>query len=202
VGHRLEEVAALRPGRRLNWHLGFIAEDELQRLVPYIDTVSFDVVGDRETAREVYDLDASLDDYLRTLDMLRRYVPVVPHLTLGLRGGQASGERAALRALSALGLETLILILFIPTAGTTYAERAPLPLDDLAGLLLDARLVLPETNLYLGCMRPAGAYRQAADELAVRAGLNAIVNPTHAAQEVAVELGLEIAWGDECCSLS
>jgi uncharacterized radical SAM superfamily protein len=202
IGQRLEQVAALKPGRRLNWHVGLIEEKELLRIAPYVDVVSFDMVGDCETAREVYGLDASPDDYLRTLEMLRRHVPVVPHLTLGLRGGRISGERAALRAMSELGLNVLTLILFIPTEGTAYADRPPLPLPDVADLLLEARHLLPETQIYLGCMRPWGTYRQTVDELAVRAGLNAIVNPTRTAEKVAAEMGLEITWGDECCSLS
>jgi uncharacterized radical SAM superfamily protein len=53
----------LRVGRRLNWHVGFIGEEELRRIAPLVDMISFDVVGDRETAREVYGLDVGLDDY-------------------------------------------------------------------------------------------------------------------------------------------
>ncbi len=45
-------------------------------------------------------------------------------------------------------------------------------------LLLDARVMLPAAKLYLGWYAPYGVYREALDELAVRAGLNVIVNPT------------------------
>ena len=58
-GH-LEALVRLRSGRRMNWHLGFIEEPDLARIIDLIDVVSFDVVGDAETAREVYGLEADL----------------------------------------------------------------------------------------------------------------------------------------------
>lgn len=201
VTAHVEAVARLRPGRRLNWHVGLIDEDAMRTIAPLVDLISFDVVGDVETAREVYGLDLSLDDYMRTFDMLRRHARVVPHLTVGLRGGKLSGEMDALRALATRVPDGLVFILLIPTPGTAYARCSPPALPYVADLFLRARVMLPQARLYLGCMRPHGAYRQAVDELAVRAGVNVIVNPARAAQRTAAELGLEIAWGEECCAL-
>lgn len=199
-GHT-EALGRLHQGRRMNWHVGLSSEADLERVLPYVDVISFDMVGDRETAREVYGLEVSLSDYVATLEMLRRLRPVVPHITVGLRGGHLSGERAALRALQEMGIEHLILIVFIPTAGTRYAHCAPPDLEEVGALLAEARLALPEARLSLGCMRPMGAYRQALDMLAVRAGFNAIVNPTRAAERLAAEKGLQIVWRNECCAL-
>ena len=201
VTAHLEKVARLRQGRRLNWHVGLIGEEELRLIAPYVDVISFDMVGDAETAREVYGLALTLDDYLRTFDLLRRYAPVVPHLTIGLRGGQLSGERAVLRALEARKPEALIFLVLIPTEGTAFAHCKPPLLAEVTELLLEARLMLPETRLLLGCMRPHGAYRQKLDELALRAGVNGIVNPSLNAERVAIGLGLHIVWGEECCAL-
>ncbi|MBN1401172.1 MAG: radical SAM protein [Anaerolineae bacterium] len=201
TGH-LDTIARLRRGRRLNWHVGFVDEQDLARIAPYVDVVSFDIVGDAETAREVYGLEASLGDYMRTLDLIQRHVPVVPHITIGLRGGRLSGEWAAIEALRERDIGALILIILIPTPGTAYADREPPALEDVRRTFIEARTLLPETRILLGCMRPHGAYRRSVDELAVRAGLNGIVNPTLAAQRAACELGLEIVWGEECCALS
>jgi len=201
VSQHLERVAALRAGRRLNWHVGMIDEATLRTIEPYVDLVSFDVVGDRETAREVYGLDLDLDDYMRTYDLLRRRVRVVPHLTLGLRGGRMSGERRALEALAARDAGTVVFIVLIPTPGTRYADCAPPPLDEAARFLARARVEMPRARLYLGCMRPRGTYREALDEAAVRAGLNVIVNPARSAVEAAAEMGLTVEWGRECCAL-
>ncbi|MFH1086588.1 MAG: radical SAM protein, partial [Chloroflexota bacterium] len=200
VTEHLDAIARLRPGRRLNWHVGLIAAAELDAIAPHVDVVSFDVVGDAETAREVYGLDLTLDDYMAAFDLLRARVPVVPHITIGLRGGRLSGERAALAALAEREVESLVFIILIPTPGTTYAHCNPPPLNDVADVLLEARLRLPAARLLLGCMRPVGVYRQLADELAVRAGVNGVVNPALAAVRAAGELGLAVEWGDECCA--
>ena len=74
-----------------------------------MDLVSFDLDGDADTAREVYGLDKTIQDYVDTYCLLKEYVRVVPHLTIGLRGGQISGEFEALQALSGLDVEELVL---------------------------------------------------------------------------------------------
>jgi hypothetical protein len=197
----LERIATLAKGRRLNWHVGLIDEEEMRTIAPYVDVISFDMVGDAVTVREVYGLEVTLEDYMRTFDTMRRYASVVPHLTIGLHGGQIGSERAVLEALQDRSLERLIFIILIPTEGTAYAHCPPPPLEEVAKLFLDARMLLPDTDLRLGCMRPHGTYRQRVDELAVRTGLNGIVNPTHAAEDAASDRGLKIVWGDECCAL-
>jgi len=200
AGH-LRLIAQLKEGRRLNWHVGMIDEKTIQAISPLVDVISFDVVGDDQTAREVYGLDLRLDDYMRTLDLLRRYVPVVPHLTIGLRGGRISGEYAALEALAAREVPALIMIILIPTEGTAYATCAPPSPEEVAAVMIEARLRLPRAKLTLGCMRPRGSYRQAVDVLAIRAGLNGIVNPAGVAEREARQRGLAVVWGEECCAL-
>lgn len=202
VWEHLDAIRRVGAGLRLNWHLGMVDEETMQAVAPLADVVSFDVVGDRDTAREVYGLDVGLQECLETLRMIRRYARVVPHLTVGLRGGRLSGERAAIEALAEEGCEALVFLVLIPTEGTAYAHCTPPSVDAVTDVVLTARLQLPLARLTLGCMRPFGAYRQAVDEAAVRAGVNGIVNPTRVAERVAHELGLEIAWGDECCALT
>jgi uncharacterized radical SAM superfamily protein len=66
-------------------------------------------------------------------------------------------------------------------------------------IVVEARLRFPDKPLYLGCMRPRGRYRLELDPLAVRAGVNVIVNPAREAVRLAEELGLRITRGRECC---
>jgi len=199
VTTHLERIAALRPGRMLNWHVGLIDEGEMLAIAPYVDVISFDWVGDDQTIREVYGFDRTAEDYASTYAMLRRHTRVVPHLTLGLRGGQFSGEYAALDRLQAAGLEALVLLVFIPTPGTRYAQLEPPALADVESFLLAVRNRLPNIPLYLGCMRPGGRYRRDLDALALRAGVNKIVNPAPPAVQLAAELGLSVRWENECC---
>jgi uncharacterized radical SAM superfamily protein len=193
------QVAGLRSGRILNWHVGMIYEEEMRAIAPYVDIVSFDFVGDNETIREVYGLDCTVDDYVYTYAMLRQYAKVVPHLTLGLRGGRLSGEYAALHMLEKTGLDALVVLVLIPTPGTRYASCRPPSLEEVADFLSTARRTLSNTPLYLGCMRPGGHYRLQLDPLAVRTGVNKIVNPAPSAVQTAQDLDLIIQWEDECC---
>jgi len=199
VTAHIAQVAALRPGCILNWHVGMIDEDEMRAIAPHVDVISFDLIGDNETIHEVYGLDYTVDDYMHTYTMLRRYTRVIPHLILGLRGGRFSGEYQALYMLKTVGLDAFVVLVLIPTPGTRYAGCQPPTLAEVADFLLTARCTLPDIPIYLGCMRPGGRYRRELDSLAVRAGVNKIVNPAPPAVQLATELGLLVQWENECC---
>ncbi len=194
-------LAGVGGGRKMNWHVGLISEAEMAAIAPLVDVISFDMIGDDETIREVYGLDRTAEDYLATYRMLRRHARVVPHVTIGLQGGALGHERPAFQRLRELGVDGLVLLVLVPTAGTRYAGRRPPPVESAAEILVEARLLFPDVPLYLGCMRPRGAYRDALDELAVRAGVNAIVSPSRRARQVASELGLTGRTMRECCVL-
>ncbi len=196
---QLERVAALRPGRIMNWHVGMIDEEQMRAIAPLVDVISFDFLVDAQTIREVYGLDYTAGDYLRTYDMLRRYARVVPHLTLGLLRGQFRGEYRALEALRTSGLGELVVLVFIPTAGTRYAHCPPPSPDEVVAFLTAAHNMLPGIPIYLGCMRPGGSYRRYLDPLAVQAGVSKIVNPSATAVAMADQLGLCARWENECC---
>jgi uncharacterized radical SAM superfamily protein len=196
-----DRVRAWREGRTLNWHVGFVSKEEMEAIAPLVDVVSFDFVGDDETVREVYGLDRTVDDYVQTYRLLRRYARTLPHVTLGLRGGELGHELPAFEILQELGADGLVLLVFIPTAGTRYADRKPPAPEVVADLLAEARLRFPGTPLYLGCMRPKGRYRDQLDPLAVRAGLNVIVSPARPARQLADDLGLAVRQTRECCVL-
>ena len=202
VTEHLAAIQRLREaGLRLNWHVGFISEVEADAIKPLVDVISLDVVGAESTARRVYGIDHSLDDYMGTLDMLLSRCAVVPHVTLGLDAGEIVGEYAALEALAQRKIEKLVLIVLIPTRGTRFANVTPPSLEEIGDLFTRARELLPATRIYLGCMRPHGVYRQQLDELALTCGLDGITNPTQAAERLAERMGLPITWGDECCAL-
>jgi uncharacterized radical SAM superfamily protein len=156
-------------------------------------------VGDDETINEVYGLDRTVADYVETYQTLRRHTRVVPHITIGLRGGAIGHEYPAMEKLQELGVEGLVFIVFIPTPGTRYADRPPPSTEVVVSILAEARLRFPNTPLHLGCMRPHGEYRASLDPLAVRAGVNKIVSPAHEAVQLAEELGLSIVQSRECC---
>lgn len=198
----LEKVKALRQGRKMNWHVGLIEEEKMRQIAPYVDLISFDFVGDDETIRQVYGLSARVEDYVRTYQMLRRYAQVLPHLTIGLKGGKLAGEYRALEILAELGAGGLVFLVFIPTPGTRYADLQPPAVEEAAEVIATARQIFPQKPIYLGCMRPYGEYRARLDCLAIRAGVNKIVSPDKEAVYLAKRLGLKIKRGEECCALN
>jgi uncharacterized radical SAM superfamily protein len=197
----LDRVRAWRQGRIMNWHVGFVSEPEMAAIAPLVDVISFDFVGDEQTIQEVYGLHVTVDDYVRTYRLLRRYARTLPHVTIGLRGGELGHELPAFERLQALGADGLVLLAFIPTPGTRYAERQPPSPAVVANLLAEARLRFPDVPLYLGCMRPKGHYRDELDPLAVRAGVNVLVSPSRPARQLAGDLGLNSRRIRECCVL-
>ncbi len=201
IGAHAQDIARLGVDHRLNLHVGLMDATELLALQIPIDVISMDIVGDRQTALEVYGLDMTLERYMAQLDALRRVAPVVPHITIGLHAGQIRGEYAAIDALAVRPTDRLVFIVLIPTPGTRYADCDPPSLEGVADVLAYARCALPDSRIYLGCMRPHGRYRQQLDVLAVRAGVNAIVNPTRAGEQAVQAAGLSVLWGDECCAL-
>lgn len=198
----LDELRRLRePGVRLNFHAGLVDEDDARLLGGLADVVSFDFTVDEATIREVYHLPHSGSDYERSYQLLRRYARVVPHVCIGLKGGQIAGEEAAIERLAELGADAVTFIVFRPTPGTAYADRQPPAPEEVARVIARARLLMPRTPLYLGCMRPGGEHRAATDRLALRAGIQRLVQPGRGAAEEAAALGLTVRTTRECCSL-
>ncbi len=207
VTAHLERVRAWRnrpeggEARKMNWHVGFVSEAEMATIAPLVDVVSFDFAGDDATIREVYGTERTVADYVETYRLLRRHARTLPHVTVGLRGGALGHELSAFEMLQNLGADGLVILVFMPTPGTRYAERRPPSVAAVADLLAEARLRFPEIPLYLGCMRPKGRYRDELDPLAVRAGCNVVVSPSRPARQVAEDLGLTVRQIRECCVL-
>lgn len=200
----LWKVADMLPGLareyRLNLHTGLIDEGLARRVAPYASVVSFDFVGDDATIQEVYGLPRSFDDYVRAYESLKRLARVVPHICIGLRGGEISGEYRAIDTLAALGAGALVFLVLIPTRGTRFAHVRPPRLDEVTDIIEYARSALPSTPLYLGCMRPGGTYRDELDLAALQLGVQRIVMPSRKAEEHARRLGMNISYSEECCA--
>ncbi len=186
---------------KVNTHLGLVEKEQIEKVSALTDCVSFDFVTDKNTIMDVYGLDKSADDYVRTYTELKKYTRVIPHICIGLHGGEVHGEYGALEKLKELGADALVFIVFIPTPGTRYAKKSPPAIDEIAKLLSTARIEFPNIPIHLGCMRPKGKLRAQIDFTAIKCGVNKIVNPTGPSIKLAKELGLEIKYGRECCVL-
>lgn len=202
LAKQLAFIASLQGKYKLNTHLGLADETQIKAISRLVDLVSFDFVTDQATIEEVYHLPYTAEDYIRTYQLLKQETKqVVPHICVGLKGGEISGEYQTLEILKKLGAEKLVFIVFIPTKGTTYANRQPPLLEAVAKFFATARMMFADIPLYLGCMRPTGKYRSQLDLLAVECGFNKIVIPTPPAVKYAEQMGLMINKEEECCAL-
>ena len=96
-------------------------------------------------------------------------------------------------------LDNLCYIIFVPIEGTLFGNRKPPAVSKVQAIFEKTIELLPETRIYLGCMRPSGKYRDEIDVKAVETGIHGVVMPSKKAIERAKELGIEIVWKQECC---
>lgn len=189
-------------GLTLAVHTGIIGQETAKRLANAgVDVALIDVIGSDQTIRDIYRLNVTVKDYedsLRALESAK--IPFVPHLIVGLHYGKLLGESRALDMIARHTPSGLVIIALIPLKGTPLQDApAPEP-SDVARVIAEARLKMPDTPLALGCMRPKGRHRALTDVLAVEAGVNGIAFPAEEAIRRADALGLETSFLPVCCS--
>lgn len=200
VGAHVPDIRLLAPDLRVNLHVGLQNAAPLMHLKSPQVTISFDLIGDDETIREVFGLDRMVADYQDAYLDLCRHFAVIPHITLGLRGGRISGEARAIDFLAHHPPRALTFLVFRPTPGTRYADCSPPPIEEVIGLIAKAARDLA-CPIHLGCMRPSGTYRSELDPLAWLAGARTIVSPDRRFVAGLEKAGVPIEQIDECCSL-
>ncbi len=183
-------------------HTGVIDFSTAKRLKEAgVDAALIDIIGSNETIREVYRLDVSVEDFDRSLRAFHESgIPFVPHVLVGLHYGELKGELQALKMISRYSPSAVITIAFMPIRGTPMEKVIPPEPEDIVRILASARILMPETPLVLGCMRPKGEHRMRTDMLAVRAGVNAIAFPAEEAIRLAESMNLGISFSSLCCS--
>jgi uncharacterized radical SAM superfamily protein len=183
-------------------HTGVIDFSTAKRLkAAGVDAALIDIIGSDETIREIYRLDVSIEDYDRSLRAFHEAgIPFVPHVLVGLHYGELKGELEALKIISKYSPSAVIIIAFMPIRGTPMAKVIPPEPENIARILVSARLLMPETPMVLGCMRPKGEHRINTDLLAVRAGVDAIAFPVEEAIQLAESMNLETSFSPLCCS--
>jgi uncharacterized radical SAM superfamily protein len=183
-------------------HTGVIDFSTAKRLkAAGVDAALIDVIGSDETIRQVYHLDVTVTDYERSLRAFHESgIPFVPHVLVGLHHGRLKGELEALKMISKYSPSAVITIAFMPIHGTPMQNVSPPEPEDIAKILVSARVLMPETPVVLGCMRPKGEHRKRTDMLAVRAGVDAIAFPVDESIQLAESLNLETLFSSLCCS--
>ncbi len=183
-------------------HTGLISFETARKLKKAgVEVALFDVIGSNQTIREVMQLDVTVEDYRRSLENINKAgLALVPHIIVGLQFGRLKGEIKALEMISRYDPAAVVLIALMPLKGTPMEKVKPPTPEDIARMLILARLALPVTPLALGCMRPLGAHRVKTDVFAVMAGINGIAFPSKEAIALAKSLGLQTKFSQVCCS--
>ena len=202
INRHLDTIKQLKEkGYKLNAHLGLMSKETIETVCEYIDIVSFDLVFDKDTIKEVYKIDKTRDDYIRVYEIIKENTEVAPHICIGLKGGEIKGEYEIINYLSENPPKKITFIVLIPTKNTEYENVSPPDLEKVADVLCEARINLPNTEINLGCMRPRGQYRKELDELALMCGVNKIVLPSRSAKNKAREMNMNTLETKECCVL-
>lgn len=168
-----------------------------------VSAALIDVVGSNETIREVLHLPTKrVSDYEESLKALREAgVPVIPHVVVGLHYGKLLGEFNALKIISRYDPAAVIIIVFTPIVGTPMEGVKPPDPEGVIEVIAYARKLMKRKPIALGCMKPGGEYRVKLEELAVKAGVNAVAFPSFETIQLAESIGLETSFSRECCSL-
>ncbi|MBI2155135.1 MAG: radical SAM protein [Candidatus Rokubacteria bacterium] len=168
-----------------------------------LDGAMLDIIGAAETIREVYHLEAGVEEYEAVLARLARHgVPLVPHIILGLHYGRLLGEWRALEMIARHRPKFLVLVILMPLYGTAMAGATPPSAEEIGGFFDHARAALPNTPIMLGCARPIGPTKAEIDRRAVDAGLNGIAYPAEGIVAYAESRGLTPRFHDACCGVN
>lgn len=163
-----------------------------------VDVAMLDIIGDAATVRDVYHLDRPVGDFAASLGhLVAAGLNVVPHVVVGLHFGALRGETAALRIIAEHPTAAAILVVVMPAfAAPGFGAVDPLAAAALFG---EARAVLADRLVLLGCARPHGAARATLDVAAVLAGFDGVAFPDDAAMAAARLLGRETGHVSACC---
>jgi uncharacterized radical SAM superfamily protein len=186
----------------INLHTGMLNRKEAEDIAATgIDIASVDLVGDKETLRRVYGLDAEIKEYDATLqNLVDGSANVAPHICAGLDYGIIKGEHKALEMASTVNPETVVLISLIPTANTPMADIKAPCVDSIVGLVEEAVRVCKGSEISLGCMR-SREYKTELEWAAIKAGVSRIAMASRSTERRVIEAGYDVMHLDGCCAL-
>jgi hypothetical protein len=178
---------------KINIHPGLVNFMQAKFIGKHVHSVSFDFPSGNEVIQNVYGLNKTMSDYIYSYKLLRAACKnVVPHICIGLGGN----ELKAVNLLGKLGFDEIVFLVLIPNK---QMKNVP-SIDRVVGLLRKTRTMFPGKTISLGCMRPAGKYRDELDKKALFYA-DKIVIPSKSAVELAKQKNFKIKEKFECCVL-
>ena len=165
----------------INIHTGLIDEDTAQQLTDSTaDIVSFDINMDEKIIQEIYHLDKTVEDYKHSLELLQKNnLNIVPHICFGLYYGRIHEELKSIKFIKEAipNPSLIVIIILIPPKNSEFELPKP---EDISKLIAVTRIIFPQTEISLGCMRPRGSVKKEIEQLALKAGITRIEIPSKA----------------------
>ncbi|MBN2031634.1 MAG: hypothetical protein JW836_00035 [Deltaproteobacteria bacterium] len=189
-------------GLFMSAHVGFPDQETCLRLKQAgVKQALMDVIGDRETATQVYHLksESVVPDALESIS--RSGLALAPHVVAGLYYGRLEGEKKALEMISRYHPDVLVIVVLSPLKGTPMASAVPPSALEVARLIAEARLLMPEVPIALGCERPRNRQGWVMEKLAIRAGATRMSVWSDEAIQESIRLGLKPRFQLTCCSV-
>jgi len=191
-----------RSGLLVSVHSGLVDEETARRLKEAgVDQALIDVVGDDETYRHVCHVPFGVSEIISSLRALERAgLEIVPHVVCGLHFGRMKGEKKALEIIAGFHVGRLVVVSVMRIPGKAGVRFALPRAEDIAGIIAEARFLMPDLSISLGCARQRGSRRL--ERLAIDAGVNRMALPSDEAVEHARSYGLEVRFQATCCSVT
>ncbi len=189
-------------GLIVNIHSGLLDRREAEGIAATgVDIASIDIVGSEQTIRQVYGLDATVEDYWDTLRFLREggITNIAPHICVGLHFGKLQGEFKAIEVASGIDPEVIVLLGLIPTPDTPMEDVPPPSVEDIIRIITAVREASPDTSIALGCMRSRGD-KDEMDWRAIEAGADRIALASRSTVKRAEGGGFTVKVLDGCCA--
>ncbi|MDD5615053.1 MAG: hypothetical protein PHH85_02495 [Candidatus Methanoperedens sp.] len=188
-------------GLKISAHTGIVNSKQAQILSSYLDMALVDILGDDDTIHDILGIDACVANYENSLEELSSAgIPLAPHIIVGLHDGKLNGEFRALEMVRKFFPEVVVIVVFIPTKGTSMEGTPPPRFEDVVKVITKAREMF-DVPLSLSCVRPGGRYRSMLDRYAILSGIDRIAVPSKSAYSTAKELGLNVVEIPKmCCS--
>ncbi len=183
-------------------HSGLIHEQEAIDLKQAgVDQALIDVVGDDETFKKMYHVPFGIRRIQEAMVALQNAgLPMIPHIVCGLNYGCMKGEKQAVERIAGFEVEQLVIVSLMSIPGTSVRHVVSPSSEEVADLIVQARIKMPNTLISLGCARQRGNYRL--ESLAIDAGINRMALPSDEAVARARSYGLEIYYQKTCCSVT
>jgi len=189
-------------GLYVSVHSGIIdAETAIQLKAVGVDQALIDVIGDDETYQAIYHVPFGVSRIISSMEAMEKAnLPFVPHIICGLFHGKINGEKNALQMISSFRVEQIVIVSLMRIRGTPAWDVVPPSPEAVVDIIADARMLMPNTQMNLGCARQRG--NTELELLAVDAGINKMALPSDEAIQRAKDYGLTIRYQRTCCSVT